>query len=70
MAEENFNKLTKMLGELFPDDCYFSFNKKEEHYYSQYTIQASRKKYISYNKYGNSTYIIKPWRFSVREYLG
>lgn len=30
MAEENCNKLTKMLGELFPDDCYFSFNKKED----------------------------------------
>ena len=30
MAEKNCEKLTKMLGELFPDRCYFSFTKKED----------------------------------------
>lgn len=30
MAEENYEKLTKMLGELFPDNCYFDFTKQED----------------------------------------
>ena len=30
MAENNYKKLTKMLKELFPNRCYFSFTKKED----------------------------------------
>lgn len=30
IAENNYKKLTKMLEELFPDRCYFSFQKKED----------------------------------------
>lgn len=41
MAEKNCEELTKMMGELFPDNCYFSFNKKEDNKFHAVMLSAS-----------------------------
>jgi hypothetical protein len=41
MAEENSEKLKTMLKELFPDNCYFSFNKKEDNKFHAVMLSAS-----------------------------